>query len=155
MLGWLALLLPAFVIIFLIRSKAVFCALGVLIVLGGGFFIWQQQQEKERGNIDLQVNYDTLKCPSAKPVRVTITNYSEKTLEHLLFTLWPVIPGESPENPPLSCEQNKASKALRQGESYSLCYQEPQLPSSFVPSVRADEVQWTARVDGFYFRNAP
>lgn len=155
MLAWFILLALVLLIILIIRPKAIFFILGVALVAGGGYYIWKQQQQREMSKISMAVVYDTIKCPPGRPMLVTITNNSEKTLERTLFTLNATVPGYSSIVTPYSYKQNRSDKILRQGESHSQCFPEPLMKAGPLSDFGAEELEWSAIIDSVYFSNTP
>ena len=152
---WFILLLLVLLIILMMRPKAIFFILGVALVAGGGYYIWQQQQKRELGNVSIEVVHDTVKCPPGRPLLVTITNHSERTLERTLFTLNATIPGYSSVVTPYSYKQNQSDKILRQDESHAQCFPEPVMKPGPLSDFGAEELQWSAIVDSVYFHKTP
>ena len=155
MWAWFLLLALVLTSILLICPKAIFFILGVVLVDGGAYYIWNQQQLRERAKITLEVAYDTVKCPPGKPMLVTITNHSEKTLERTIFTLDATVPGYSSIVTPYSYKQNRSDKILRLGESHAQCFPEPLMKPSPLSDFRAEDLEWSANIDSVYFRKTP
>jgi len=151
---WLIFAL-ALLTILAVKPKAIFVLLAVALVAGSGYYIWRQQQQKELANVSLAVSYDTAACPTDRPMLVTITNHSEKTLERTLFTLNAAVPGYSSIVTPYSYKQNRSDKILQQGQKYSQCFPEPIMKTRDFSDFRPEDLEWSAIVDSVYFRKSP
>ena len=149
---WLVLLALVLLIVLKLWPKAIFFVLAVVLLLGGGIYAWLDYQQGELARVRLEASYDPALCPSDRPVRVVITNTSDKTLERVLFTLHAEVPGYSSTVTPYTYKQNRSDKILRPGESYAACYPEPVMSRQRGLRFSPAGLHWSANVDSAYFQ---
>lgn len=103
--------------------------------------------EKRLAAVTLDVEYAVHVCPAERPMRVTITNNSDKSLTKLSFALNAREPGYSTEITPYTYRRAVSEKIIPPGESFTDCFEKPLLQNE--PSLRTppEDLEWFARPD--------
>lgn len=78
--------------------RAIPISLGALLGLGlvAAWVIWQEQRESHLlAQLEVQMHYSTQDCAAARPLHVTLTNHSAKSLKRLRWEVAAYSPGSS------------------------------------------------------------
>lgn len=110
--------------------------IGMLILIAAiGWYLLvtvpEQQKKELEESVAISLTYDEKQCGKGYPLRVRITNGSDKTIKKVTWDLNAYVPGYSTD---ISGYQNyKCDKILKPGQNWETCYS---LPSELTNSKR-------------------